>query len=251
MNSRQNQILEVLAKNQRIEVAKLADMLNVSSVTIRKDLDALEAQHLTRREHGFASIDHESSEGYQLAYHYCLKRRIAKVAAATVHDNETVMIGSGSWCVILAEELTNTKRDITIITNSVFLVNRVRNNPYGKTILLGGYYQRDSQVLVGPLIRESAKLFSIDKFFISASGFSEEFGFTAEDYTHVQTIQELSKQAQKLVMLFDSEKFSNIGVVKLAAAENISALYTDDLIPPDKEAFFLEKNITVHKVAAA
>jgi DeoR/GlpR family transcriptional regulator of sugar metabolism len=250
MNNRQNKILEMLAKKQRIEVATLADMLRVSSVTIRKDLDILESQNLVRREHGFAHIDSKNNEDTLLAYNYSLKRRIAKAAAATVKDNETVMIAHGACCAILAEELANTKRNITIITNSVFIANHIRHTPHGRIILLGGYYQRDSQVLVGPLTFRSAEMFSPDKLFISASGFSERFGFTEQDYVRAQTVQELVKQAKQIVVLFDSESFANTGVVKLASADRISDLYTDERIPPEKEAFLLEKNVAIHKVSA-
>jgi DeoR/GlpR family transcriptional regulator of sugar metabolism len=250
MNNRQNKILETIAKRKSVEVTTLADMLKVSSVTIRKDLDILESQNLIRREHGSARIDSKNNEASLLAYNYSLKRRIAKAAAATVKDNETVMIAHGACCAILAEELANTKRDITIITNSVFIANHIRYTPYGRIILLGGYYQRDSQVLVGPLVFRGAEMFSPDKLFISACGFSESFGFTEHDYVRAQTVQELEKQAKQIVVLFDSESFANTGVVKLAAAADISDLYTDEHIPPEKEAFLLGKNVAIHKVAA-
>jgi DeoR/GlpR family transcriptional regulator of sugar metabolism len=251
MNNRQVKILEAITKKQRIEVLTLASMLEVSSVTIRKDLDFLEQMGLIRREHGFACIDFRNHEGSELARNYGLKQRIAKAAAATVEDNETVMIGSGSCCSILAEELANTKRDITIITNSVFLTNHIRHAPYGNIILLGGYYQHNSQILCGPITAKSAEMFSPDKFFISAVGFSEDFGFTSHDYIRAQTIRELSVHAKQVVMLFDSEKFESNGVVKLVKAEEISALYTDERIPPEKESYLLQKNVAVHKVAAA
>ncbi|MDR1218559.1 MAG: DeoR/GlpR family DNA-binding transcription regulator [Treponema sp.] len=251
MNNRQSKILEAIARQQRIEVTDLAKRMNVSPVTIRKDLDQLEQRGLIRREHGFAYIETGTSDGTQLVYNYERKRRIAQAAAASVEENETVMIGCGSCCVILAEELTNTKKDVTIITNSVFIANYINRSPYGKIILLGGDYQRNSQVLVGPIAHENAQMFSPNKFFISASGFSETFGFTGNDYMRAQTIQELAKQARQVVMLFDSEQFSNSGVVKVASVESVDVLYTDDCIPPEKEAYLLQNNVLVHKAPTA
>ncbi|MDR2194229.1 MAG: DeoR/GlpR family DNA-binding transcription regulator [Treponema sp.] len=249
MNNRQSKILEAIAIQQRIEVTDLANRMSVSPVTIRKDLDQLEQRGLIHREHGFAYIENGASDGTQLAYNYEVKRRIAQAAAADVEDNETVMIGCGSCCAILAEELAHTKKDITILTNSVFIANYIKHAPYGNIILLGGYYQRNSQVLVGPIAHKNAQLFSPDKFFISASGFSETFGFTDHDYLQVQTIQELTKQAQQVVMLFDSEKFSNNGVVKVVSLENIHVMYTDDHISSEKEEYLRQHNILIHKVA--
>ncbi|MDR2784096.1 MAG: DeoR/GlpR family DNA-binding transcription regulator [Treponema sp.] len=251
MNNRQSKILEAIAKQQRIEVTDIAKRMNVSPVTIRKDLDQLEQRGLIRREHGFAYIETGANDGTDLVYNYEMKRRIAKAAAASVEENETVMIGCGSCCVILAEELTHTKKDITIITNSVFIANYINRAPYGKIILLGGYYQRDSQVLVGPIPDKNAQMFSPNKFFISASGFSETFGFTTNDFLTAQTIQELAKQARQVVMLFDSDRFSNSGVVKMASVESVDVIYTDDCIPPEKEALLLQNNVLVHKVSTS
>ncbi len=249
MNNRQSKILEALAERQRVEVTDLAKMMDVSPVTIRKDLEQLEQRGLIRREHGFAYIERGSSDGTQLAYNYERNKRIAKAAAASVEDHETVMIGCGSICAILAEELAHTKKDVTILTNSVFIADYIKHAPHGRILLLGGYYQRNSQVLVGPIAQKNAELFCPSKFFINANGFSENFGFMEVDYLRSQTIQELAKQARQVVMLFDSDNFNDKGVVKVAGMDSVNVLYTDDNIPQKWEDYFLRNNITVHKVS--
>ncbi|MDR3341782.1 MAG: DeoR/GlpR family DNA-binding transcription regulator [Treponema sp.] len=248
MINRHTRILEALAKKQRIEVAALAAMLDVSQVTVRKDLDQLEERGLIRREHGFASIDTVDDVGKRLAYNYHIKQRIAAVAAKSVEEGETVLLESGSCCALLAEELANTKRNVTIVTNSAFIANHIRHAPHGKIVLLGGYYQAGSQVTVGPITCKCAEVFFADKFFIGVDGFTEKYGFTGKDHLRAQTVRELTKQARHVLVLTDSEKFSHQGVVGLLAAEVVSMVYTDDNIPPEKEAFLVEKNITVHKV---
>jgi DeoR/GlpR family transcriptional regulator of sugar metabolism len=248
MIDRHTKILEALSKTRRIEVAVLADMLAVSQVTVRKDLDQLEDRGLIRREHGFASIDSVDDIGKRLAYHYNVKRRIAQAAAESVDEGETVMIESGSCCALLAEELATTKRDVTIITNSAFIANHIRYAPYSKIILLGGYYQTESQVMVGPVTRKCAEVFFSDKFFIGADGFREKFGFTSRDHLRAQTIRDLTGQARQVMVLTISEKFFHQGVVELVNAENVAILYTDDRIPPEKEAYLMEKKVTIRKV---
>lgn len=248
MTHRHTKILEALSKNQRIEVTTLADMLAVSQVTIRKDLDHLEQQGLIRRKHGFASIDWTDDVGMRLAYHYHIKRRIAALAAASVADGETILIESGSCCALLAEELANTKRDITIVTNSAFIANHIRYAPYGKTVLLGGSYQRESQVTVGSLTRKCAEQFFLDKFFIGIDGFTEKFGFTGKDYVRAQTIQELGELTGHIMVLTESEKFAYHGVVGLVAADRVTAVYTDDNITLELETYLRGKNVSIHKV---
>jgi DeoR/GlpR family transcriptional regulator of sugar metabolism len=248
MIERHTKILEALAKQPRIEVAVLAAMLEISQVTVRKDLGCLQEQGLIKREHGFASLDSADDVGKRLAFHYSVKCRIARAAAETVEEGETVMIDSGSCCALLAEELTKTKRDVTIITNSVFLANHVRRAPFGKIILLGGYYQSDSQVLVGSITRKCAEIFSSDKFFIGADGFTEKLGFTGKDHHRAQTVRDLAEQAAQIIVLTESDKFFTQGVVGLMDSGEIAEVYTDDKIPQDKEAFLRQKNVAIHKV---
>jgi DeoR/GlpR family transcriptional regulator of sugar metabolism len=251
MTERHNKILEILAQSQRVEVVTLADMLQVSQVTVRKDLDQLEELGLIRREHGFALFGSFDDVGKRMAYHYDVKRRIAKAAAELVEDGETVMIESGSCCALLAEELANTKRGVTIVTNSAFIANHIRHTPFGKIILLGGEYQTDSQVMVGPILRKYAEVFLADKFFIGTDGFTEKYGFTGRDHLRAQAVRDMAEQARQLIVLTESEKFFHQGIEGLARTEDVMAVYTDTKIPPEVEAFLLEREVLVHKVPAS
>jgi DeoR/GlpR family transcriptional regulator of sugar metabolism len=250
MTERHNKILEALATAQRIEVSALADLLQVSQVTVRKDLDQLEELGLIRREHGFALFGSIDDVGRRMAIHYEVKRRIARAAAALVEEGETVMIESGSCCALLAEELTNTKEGVTIVTNSAFIANHVRHAPYSKIILLGGEYQNGAQVMVGPLTRKYSEIFFSDKFFIGTDGFTEQYGFTGRDHTRSQTVRDLAEQAQEIIVLTESDKFSQRGIEGTIRTEQVARVYTDDRIPSRTEGFLSERGVILHKVPA-
>ncbi|MDR2029099.1 MAG: DeoR/GlpR family DNA-binding transcription regulator [Treponema sp.] len=251
MIERHIKILDILARNQRIEVAALADMLKVSKVTVRKDLAELEDRGILHREHGAAAIGSVDDVGRRMAYHYEVKRRIAQAAAELVEEGETVIIESGSCCALLAEELTRTRRDITVITNSAFIANHIRLAPHGKIILLGGDYQAESQVMVGPITRKCVEGFYTDKLFIGADGFIEKSGFTGKDHMRAETVRDMAKQARRVVILTESEKFFHQGVVPLMRTGEVSMVYTDDRIPPEIEGLLTEKQVIIHKVPAA
>ncbi|MDR1956506.1 MAG: DeoR/GlpR family DNA-binding transcription regulator [Treponema sp.] len=250
MINRHAKILEILTKNQRIEVSALASQLEVSTVTIRKELAALEEQGILRREHGYAVIGSIDDVGRRMAYHYEIKRRIAQAAVETIQDGEAVMIESGSCCAFLAEEISKNRRDITVITNSAFIVNHIRHATHLKIVLLGGDYQGDSQVLVGPVTRRCLEGFFTDKLFIGVEGFTESFGFTGRDHRRAETVQAMTKQAQQVMVLTESEKFSRHGVVELVRTKDVAILFTDDNIPGAKEGLLLEQAVQVHKVPA-
>ena len=250
MTERHHTILETLAAVQRIEVSALADILRVSQVTARKDLDQLEEMGLIRREHGYALFGSIDDVGRRMAIHYDIKRRIAKAAATVVEDGETVMIESGSCCALFAEELANTKEGITIVTNSAFIANHVRHAPDCRVILLGGEYQNAAQVMVGSITRKCAEVFFSDKFFIGADGFDERFGFTGRDHIRAQTVRDLAEQADELIILTESEKFNHHGVEGTVPTARVSQVYTDDHIPAEKETFLRLRNVQVCKVSA-
>jgi DeoR/GlpR family transcriptional regulator of sugar metabolism len=208
-------------------------MLGVSPVTARKELDALEGKGIIQREHGYAVLRSPDDINGRIAYHYETKRLIASKAAELVKDGETVMIESGSCCALLAEELVNYKRGVTIITNSAFIAGYVRLKAQAKVILIGGVYQNDSQVMVGPMIRQGAENFCVDKLFIGTDGYTEQGGFTNSDHLRAQAVRDMASQAERVIVLTESNKFFRRGVVTLQLADQIKTIITDTGIPDE------------------
>ncbi len=248
MSDRHTKILEMLTENDKIDVNELSNALNVSTVTIRKDLDKLESDGLVKRRHGYATLHSLDNLDNRLAYHYDIKQKIAKLACDDIQDGESVMIESGSCCALLALELSKQKNDITIITNSAYIADYVRKSPKIKIILLGGDYQKEAQVVVGPITRKCAENFFVDKFFIGADGFSESTGFTGNDYMRAETVRDMAKQAKHVIVLTESLKFNQIGLVNLLPTKEVSCVFTDSGIPKDSETYLLSHGIKVKKV---
>jgi len=247
MVDRHTKLLEIVNKNKRIEVSRLSELLNVSQVTIRKDLDILEEKGLLKREHGYAVISSSDDIRSRLAFNYDIKRKIAHLASKLVSDGETVMIESGSSCALLAEELAYNKKDVTIITNSIFIANYIREGG-AKIVLLGGDYQTESQVSVGPLTKKCVKDFFVDKLFIGIDGYSPKIGFTGKNLMRAETVKAMAESAEKIIILTDSSKFSERGVVSQFKACEISYLFTDSNIPKDILENLKKENVDVRIV---
>ena len=247
MNKRQSQILDLLAKNKKMEVTKLSELLNVSQVTIRKDLVILENSGIIVREHGYAKLNESDDINNRLARHYETKQKIAKLAVESIENGETVMIESGSCCALVAMEIARSKKDVTLITNSAFIADYIRKIGSVKVILLGGEYQNESQVMVGPLTRKCVEAFFVDKLFIGTDGFKIETGFTGNDYMRSEAVKDMAKQASQVMIVTDSDKFSQKGVVNLIEIEKVACVYTDDKIPSIIEDYLNKCNIKVIK----
>ena len=247
MNKRQSQILDLLAKNKKMEVTKLSELLNVSQVTIRKDLVILENSGIIVREHGYARLNESDDINNRLARHYETKQKIAKLAVESIENGETVMIESGSCCALVALEIARSKKDVTLITNSAFIADYIRKIGSVKVILLGGEYQNESQVMVGPLTRKCVEAFFVDKLFIGTDGFTIETGFTGNDYMRSEAVKDMAKQASRVMIVTDSDKFSQKGVVNLIEIEKVACVYTDDNSPSKIEDYLNKRNIKVIK----
>ncbi|MBP3871491.1 MAG: DeoR/GlpR transcriptional regulator [Faecalicoccus sp.] len=231
MNNRQARIIELLEEEKRIEVTRLSQLLKVSQVTIRKDLDVLETNGIVKREHGYAALNDSDDINLRLAYKFETKQKIAKAAADLVQDGQTVMIESGSSCALLAQELATTKKDITIITNSAFIAGYIRKISNVSIILLGGQYQNESQVMVGPMVAQCARNFFVDILFAGTDGYVSGNGFTGNDFMRAQAVRDMARQAREVVLVTDSSKFTKTGVVALVDLHQISKIITDQGIP--------------------
>lgn len=247
MNKRQSQILDLLTQNKKMKVTELSDILNVSQVTIRKDLCTLEDSGIIVREHGYAKLNESDDINNRLAYHYDIKQKIAEKAVESIDDGETIMIESGSCCALVALEIAKTKKDITLITNSAFIADYIRKIGNTRIILLGGEYQEESQVMVGPITRKCAEGFFVDKIFIGTDGFTKETGFTGNDYMRSETVKDMAKQASNVIIVTDSVKFQQKGVVSLLDTKKISYVYTDSNISEEIEEYLIQNEIKVIK----
>lgn len=243
--AREEEIISIVSENKKIEVNELAHLLDVSKVTIRKDLDKLETRGIVHRQHGYAVLNSQDDINYRLAINYDLKRKIARKAAELVKDGETVMIESGSTCTLLAEELAYHKSDVTIITNSNFITSYIRKAEGVKILLIGGEYQKDSQVNVGPLVKKVISEFHVDKLFVGIDGFDEQRGFTGSDVTRCDTANTMMSSANNTIVLTDSSKFLQGGVVSEFAFDTISMVYTDNRIEKEKKEFLEKQSIQV------
>ncbi len=245
MKNRTNQILEILTKENKVDVVTLAKQMTVSQVTIRKDLDILEKKGIIQREHGYALLCSQDDINGRIAYHYEEKFKIAKKAADLVENGQTIMIESGSCCALLADYLTQTKKDLTIITNSAFIADYIRKKSHFQIILLGGIYQHDAQVLVGPMIQSTVQNFYVDLFFIGTDGYSSKTGFTNRDQMRAQAVQDMAKQAEHVIILTESEKFNKHGTIPMNLKNNPLTVVTDTLISDQILKELNHKNIEV------
>jgi len=246
---RRSRILEYVIDRERVEVTELSEIFSVSQVTIRKDLDHLAGQGLISRQHGYAEAIAPDNLRSRLAVHHDVKRRIAAAAAELVGNGATVMIESGSSCALLAAELSAAKRGVTIITNSAFIADFVRGGQ-AAVVLLGGDYQTESQVTVGPLVERCLAGFHVERLFVGVDGYTPESGFTGRNLLRAQVVARMAACADEVVVLTESLKFARQGAVPLLPASSVGAVVTDENLSETMKSHLAEIGVDLTTVPA-
>lgn len=226
LNERQNKILKILGKNDQTSVNELAEELNVSTVTIRQDLNFLEAEGLLKRVHGGAVLKDADDLTNRLGVNYEKKLRIAKKLATLVNDGETILIESGSVNVLLARELMKIRK-VTIITTNVYIARQFRKNDQANIIILGGIYQHDSETLVGKITKTCIDQININKAFIGIDGYSTEAGFTLRDLFRAEISNYIIQKARDVFIVSDSSKFGKTELVNICFLNDIQHIATN------------------------
>ena len=246
MNERQLKILQIISDEQKIEVGRLAEMIDVSQVTIRKDLAAMESHGLIKRQYGYALLNAQYNTQNRLFVHYSEKLDIARRAVELVEDGDNVMLESGSCCALLAEEIVRQRKNVTIITHSVFIANHIRPAANNQVILLGGSMLMEHMVTVGPLTSEAISRFYVNIFFTGTDGITPHGDFTADRLETANVMREMKSRARKTVVLTDSSKFSRQGMVSLFPVKDVYAVYTDSKCPQSVIDMFNENGVLVN-----
>ncbi len=248
MKARQLEILNILNEKKQVSVQELADCLDMSAVTIRKDLEELEDQGLLRRQHGYASLVSPDAISSRMSLHYLEKQEIAKEAVSMVEPMETVMIESGSTCALFAQELVSTYPDVTIITNSAFIAHYVSSVGTAKVVLLGGDYDVYSEVTTGPITELCAKEYYVDKIFVGIDGYTEDAGFTNVNHTRCSAARGMAEQADKVIVLSPSDKFGRRSVARMFSADEVFTVITDSALPEEYRKSLKKHHVSVDLV---
>jgi DeoR/GlpR family transcriptional regulator of sugar metabolism len=125
---------------------------------------------------------------------------------------------------------------VTIVTNSAFIASYVRDSSRVSCVLLGGSYQRDSQVMVGPLVHACAQEFYVDRLFIGADGWIDGVGFTNADQMRADAVRSMAESAAEVVVLTESEKFGQRGAVPMRLPGKTVSVVTDAHLGDERRA---------------
>jgi len=232
---RHQTILEQISKKGYVKVHELSEMLNVSEVTVRKDLKRLETRKMLYRAHGSASgmspiiSDRHIDEKEKINQKE--KMRIANVAGGLLEDNDKIIIASGTSLLFFADVISNTGMNITVITSSVKISLRLCYNPNIEIIQLGGVMRKNSVSVIGHYAENILESLSCNKLFIGVDGIDPDCGLTTSNMDEARINQKMMEAAQEIIVLTDSSKFGRRGFCKICDMDKIHHIITDANAP--------------------
>jgi DeoR/GlpR family transcriptional regulator of sugar metabolism len=250
---RRQKILESLEDAKVVSIQALSDKLNVSEMTIRRDLGLLEEEQLLKRTRGGAlvadSFLKEPQFEIKLSKQSSVKETLAHYAATKFVNNDEVIILEGGTTVSLMAKFLKPYRNLTMVTNGLHTLNALQDLlPYNSLICPGGILRENSQTFVGPITERYFQEFHAMKLFLSATGYIREAGFTDPNMLETQVKHKMIQSAAQKIVLFDSTKFGIRSLSPAFSLSEIDILITDEAIPDEFLAEFEAHSIKVIKV---
>ena len=244
---RQQRIVTVARAAGRVEVLALADELDVSPETIRRDLTNLERSGALRRVHGGAipveRLGFEPSVATRAERFVAEKERIAKASLALVPDEGTILLDSGTTTLALAR-LLPTDRELTVVTNSLPVVNALAGRPVD-LIVIGGLFRGSEMSLVGHIAEAAIRELRADLVFVGMRGIDPIHGFTSDFLPEALTDRAILQIAPRRVVLADHTKFGRVCAVYLAPVTAAELIISDHRLNPSTVDALREKGLEV------
>jgi DeoR family transcriptional regulator of aga operon len=234
ITQRHRYILERLRKEGEIRVGDLSEELNVSHVTIRKDMKQLEMKKLLVRTHGSVSLldpylTKDVSVGEKELISVDEKTRIAQKALTLIDDTDAIIIASGTTVLFLAKMLES-KQQLTVLTSALNVATVLCKNPEIEVIQLGGIVRKTSTSVSGPFIQQMLSQFSCSKLFLGVDGIDLEYGCTTSNLMEANANQYMIAAARRTIILTDSSKFGKRGFGRICSFDKVHQIITDDKV---------------------
>lgn len=259
-NSREKrllQIVDILKKENKISTSRLAELLQVSEMTVRRDLDLLQKDHIVERKYGGAILERSldayeaGGEIYDLrrarVIHVNEKKRIAEYAASLIENDDLIFLDNGTTVARIIPYLPQDIR-FTVLTYNTEIMFGLLRHPNIKVIFTGGYYYPEDQMFSSEQAGDFIRRHRATKAFLSASGIHPSLGITCINAHSVGPKRALVEASAKRILLTDSSKFGVVKANHFADLDEVDEIITDTNVSKEWIQYLREKKIQLKMV---
>jgi len=242
IQQRRDEILAKAYQSGHVTVRQIAETLDVSEATVRRDLHELASEGRLELTHGGASVTRTSySFLSKSARNVQAKQTIARLACDLISDGEQLFLDSGTTCFEMTSYLRG-KRGLSVIVNSVRTAQELQA-PGVNILLLGGQYRPDRMDSVGPIAFEVLERLRGYRAFLGTDGISRDFGLTAVDIDSAHIFTLAARNARECILLVDSSKFDHPSLYKITDLTSVSTVITEKEPSVEWQKFLNEQNV--------
>lgn len=233
---RRIKIRDLLEQRGKVEVVPLADQFQVSEMTIRRDLQALELAGLLQRIHGGALwgsglgnrpeppvLDRMDDKAQE-------KRIIAREVSRRIGPKETVFIGSGTTTLYVARELIQ-RDDLIIVSNSLPVLELFSRESVSTTIAIGGFLRREECSFIGHIAEQAIQDLRADRVIMGMRGIHPEHGLTSDHPQELRTDRAIIRISDHVMIVADSTKFGSVVTSRTAPITAVQSIVTTKSAP--------------------
>jgi DeoR/GlpR family transcriptional regulator of sugar metabolism len=246
-SERQESLLHFVEQHQRVTINQICEQFDVSFATARRDLEALAEQGKVKRVRGGAIAARRAPPEPPVLQRSAAqsdeKKRIGEAAASLIHDGDTIFLGSGTTVLEVARHLYG--RRITVITNSLLVVNVLADSPGLTLIGLGGLFRASELSFIGHIAEQALAEVRADKVILGIRAVDVEHGLANDDLQETMTDRAILKIGREVVIVADSTKLGCTAAAFVAPISVVHTLVTDANAPAEIVAALHEKNIHV------
>lgn len=231
--SRQAQIRRLVEERGQVMVPELSALFNVSEATIRRDLEEMDGQWVRRAHGGAVRMERAGKEPpviQRIENQVNEKERIGSAAAALVKEGDTLFLGSGTTVREIARHLP-LELHLTVITNSLPVVNELAGRQFIDLIVIGGMLRPSELSMVGHIAEQAIREFRADIVFMGMRAIDAHQGFTNDYLPEIMTDRAIMGIAPQVIIVSDHTKFGRVSSVHVAPVSSVRMIITDKQAP--------------------
>lgn len=238
---RQREILRKLKPGESLAIGRLAQDLEVSEETVRRELRVLEARGAVVWTHGAVQLAAVSSEGphdRRMQENLTEKTRIAAAAVAFVRDGDTLFIDAGTTACYVARALAGVRRELKVITNSLVVAQTLGGRDGNSLFLAGGELDYDYKAFSDHVAQAYVAQFTPHLAILTVGGIHVDHGLADRHAREAAMSRIIYERADRVLLAADHTKFGRLGLIRTASPEEVDILVTDKpLDEPFAEVF--------------
>ena len=233
---RRNAILSRLAQNGKVIVADLSRDFGVTEETIRRDLEKLDKDGFAKKTYGGAvatqTMNTDLPYSVRKRANVDRKQRIAEKIGEMIHDGDYIMLDASSTAIFVTKYIKS-RKNITLITNSVEILLELADKEGWNVLSTGGALKEGALAMVGTTAEKMIRGFHVDLAVCSSKGFDMNMGVTDSNEKDCEIKRAIFAAANRKILAVDATKFDKISFVHVCEPNDIDIIVTDE-VPSDR-----------------